>query len=592
MTIDASAVARVLGIETQFEDLRAGGVLFLPQRICIVAQGASDAVYSSTKYQITSAAQAGARYGYGSPIHLAAKQFFPADGNGVGTIPVTVYPLSDHDSGVAAAGNITPSGSQTKAAQYRVAVSNILSELFVIPVGASVTTICRLIGEAVAATLDLPVTRSYTYGSISAAEKSGGNAGDGTCTSLSATGVAKPGDHRLICTSAVTNGGVWSLTDPDGIVVTTGLTMTPGSGGATVLSGGGLQFTLTDGTDDFEVGDEFVISVPATNVVLTSKWKGVSANDIYIEVLGEDYGTAFAVTQPTGGLANPDVSEALEQIGDVWETLFLNALNVSDTTALDAFADLGEARWGELVRKPFLAFCGNTEVEVEDATAVCSTRRDDRVNVQLVAPGSTDLPFVVAARQLAMIARVANNNPPKNYARQRATGLTPGADSEQWDAAERDQAVKLGSSTIEVKDGVVNISDVVTFYRPSGDPTPAYRFVVDIVKVWQVLFNLALIFEAEEWASAPLIPNDQPTVNPAVRKPKDAVAAVHAMHDSLALNAIISDPDFAKANTSSAIDSQNPKRLNVSTTYKISGNTNIVNVTNKFGFYYGTAEAA
>jgi len=93
--IDATAVARVLGIKTIFQDLRGGGILFLPQRIAIVGQGNTAATYSTVKFQITSAPQAGERYGFGSPIHLAARQLLPVNGDGVGTLPVTVYPLDD-----------------------------------------------------------------------------------------------------------------------------------------------------------------------------------------------------------------------------------------------------------------------------------------------------------------------------------------------------------------------------------------------------------------------------------------------------------------------------------------------------------------
>jgi phage tail sheath gpL-like len=135
MAIDASAVARTVGIETQFRNLRAGGVLFLPQRVFILAQGASASTYNTDKFQITSATQAGKRYGWGSPIHLAARELFPPNGDGVGTVPVTVYPLEDDGSGVAAEGDITPSGAPSKAAEYRVIVNNIRSEAFVVDHG-------------------------------------------------------------------------------------------------------------------------------------------------------------------------------------------------------------------------------------------------------------------------------------------------------------------------------------------------------------------------------------------------------------------------------------------------------------------------
>lgn len=67
IAVDPSAVARVVGIQTIFKDLRNGALVLLPQRIAVIGQGSSDSVYSTTKQQVTSASQAGALYGYGSP---------------------------------------------------------------------------------------------------------------------------------------------------------------------------------------------------------------------------------------------------------------------------------------------------------------------------------------------------------------------------------------------------------------------------------------------------------------------------------------------------------------------------------------------
>ena len=206
----------------------------------------------------------------------------------------------------------------------------------------------------------------------------------------------------------------------------------------------------------------------------------------------------------------------------------------------------------------------------------------------MVAPGSPNLPAVIAARQLARIAVLANNNPPHDYGSQRATGLIPGTDAQQWTYLERDQAVKGGSSTVEIKDGVVNISDVVTAFAPVGQAIPAYRYVVDIVKVSQIIFNLDLIFATTEWDGAPLIPDDQPTANTTAKKPKMAISAVNSMIDSLGLNAIISDPETAKTQTTAVIDSANPKRLNVFLQVQVSGNTNIIDVILEWGFFFGT----
>jgi hypothetical protein len=234
-----------------------------------------------------------------------------------------------------------------------------------------------------------------------------------------------------------------------------------------------------------------------------------------------------------------------------------------------------------------MVFTGNLNTTVANAIAVPDARKTDRTNSQLVAPGSVDLPFVTAGRQLARIISRANNNPPWNYAKTKADGLTPGADGDQWLYTQRDAAVKGGSSTIEVVDNVINLADIVTFYHPSGDPTPAYRYVVDVVKLQNIIFNLELIFASDEWAGAPLIPDSQVTTNSRAKKPKDAVAAVSALADSLALEAIISDPEAAKASIVAQINSTNPKRLDLTVTFKLSGNTEIISIDLNFGFFFG-----
>ena len=587
MSIDASAVARVLGIESKFTDLRGGNVLYLPQRIAVIALGEEDVTYDTAKFQATSAAEVGAKLGYSSQAYQVAEQLWPKNGDGVGSIPVTFYPLANPPSGsTQAIGGITPSGTATAAASLRVRIAGKYARAFTVPKGAvDVTAICAEIGKSIVATLGLPVFTEYTHGTITGTP-GGSNTGDGTLTGLSADATTAPGDYTLTCNTAAVDGGTFTLVDPDGSIVSTTVDVS-----GSPQSVGGLNFTLTDGTADFVVGDTFTISAPATDVALTVPWLGSSGNDVKVEIIGDTQGAVFAITQPTGGTNNPDITPATDQLGDVWETMVINAMEYDDTTTLDALQTVGDGRWLETVRKPFVAFHGCTVADRATAVFPTSTRTDDRVNVQLVAPGSPNLPCAVAARQVARIAKVANNNPPTDYGAQRATGLVPGLDSEQWDWASRDVAVKAGSSTVEIKAETVTISDVVTAYAPVGEDPPAYRYVVDIVKLSQILFNMDLIFAAEEWAAAPLIPDSQPTTNENAKRPKDAKAEVNAMLDSLGLEAIISDPATAKKSTTASIDSQNPKRLNVSTTVQLSGNTNIKSATLNWGFYFGGAAA-
>jgi phage tail sheath gpL-like len=195
----------------------------------------------------------------------------------------------------------------------------------------------------------------------------------------------------------------------------------------------------------------------------------------------------------------------------------------------------------------------------------------------------------VCARELARIIVRADTNPPHDYVGLKATGLNAGPDGNQWTYADRDEAVKKGCSTIEVKDDVINLSDTVTFYHPSGDVLPAYRYVVDIVKLQTIIFNLDLIFSDPSWQGAPLLPDADPTSNRDAKKPRMARAEVASMLDSLGLEAIISDPETAKKNTLAEINGTNPKRLDMVVPVQLSGNTNIISVNLEFGFFFGQA---
>lgn len=592
MAIAASAVARVLGIETNYVDLRKGGSAILPQGLAVIAQGKEGVSYSSTKRQITSQNEAGNVYGFGSPMHLAFCELFPLNGDGIGTVRCTAYPLQAHASGVVAAGAIVPSGTTTRQDSYRLRIAGVLSDSFNIAAGAvtgvSLYNALRGMRTAIINILGMSVTATHTYGTITAGAIVG--TGNGTITSLALGTTPKPGVWNLFVNTAVANGGVWTLQDPDGVVISSTLTMTPGVGVATVFTDvGGITFTLTDGTTDFGLGASFAITVQATNLIVTANWKGASGNDIVIEVIqpAASTGAVFTITNMSGGLNDPSVALALAQIGTVWETVVLNPFNVSNSVALDAIKDFGEGRWGDLQHKPLFAVVGNTIADRALACAVSDNRKTDRINGQLVAPGSPNLPLVVAARELARLVAVADSKPANDYGSQRATRLVPGLDSLQWDYPTKDAAVKAGSSTIDVVDGVVSLSDSVTFYHPTGDSLPAYRFMCDLIKLQNIIFNTNLLFATPDWDGAPLVGDNQATTNPDAKKPKSAKSKIMGMIDGLALAAIIADPETSKKSITSVIDPNNPKRLNISFTVALAGNTNIKSVVLNFGFYFG-----
>lgn len=107
-------------------------------------------------------------------------------------------------------------------------------------------------------------------GTSASAAKSGGNTGDGTFVLDATTPIlpgAKEGVYTLRCIEAATNGGVFRLEDPDGVVLGD-FTITGGAGG-TVTVAEEIKGVLTDGATDFAEGDGFDITISALGGTVT-----------------------------------------------------------------------------------------------------------------------------------------------------------------------------------------------------------------------------------------------------------------------------------------------------------------------------------
>lgn len=491
MSVSLSAIARVTGVDVTYRNFNVGRAQFLPQRLAVIGQGNTASTYSTTKFTATSAGQVGAAVGYGSPLHLAALQLFPLNGDGIGGIPVTMYPLTDNGSGVAASGSIDCTGtSATEAATFTVKVGGIESDTISIAIGDTPADALDAIKTAINSVVEMPV-----------------------------------------------------------------------------IAG----------------------TVAAPNLPLTSKWKGESANGITIDVTDAiAAGLTFAKTDMSSGAVNPVVTTATDQIGEVWETVILNCMNYEDTTTLGLYATFNEGRWLGTVKKPLLVATGCVD-DFATRTAITDARKTDRTNFLIQSTGSDELPFVIAARGLAKdIMPTMNDNPPQNY-KGFLTGLATGTDAEQEDYTVRNNAVKLGASTNIKVGSVAQLQDIVTMYHPDAEGLyPAYRYVVDICKLQNIIYNVRLIFEADEWKGAPLLDDGTPTINPTAKQPKNAVTALRNLANSLAANALISDLEFSLNNISASINSQNPKRLDTSFPVKLSGNIEVSSNDIYFGFFLGS----
>lgn len=84
-----------------------------PENIAILAQyQTGKAIVDYVPDQVSSAGSVGAKYGYGSPAHLAAMKVFPINGDGA-ICPVYMIPVPDPGTSTAAEATITVTGAAT-----------------------------------------------------------------------------------------------------------------------------------------------------------------------------------------------------------------------------------------------------------------------------------------------------------------------------------------------------------------------------------------------------------------------------------------------------------------------------------------------
>lgn len=98
-----------------------------------------------------------------------------------------------------------------------------------------------------------------------------GNTGNGTIGSVTVTSAAITGSYIVTITEAAANGGAFEVVDPTGAVVGQGTVGQP-------FTGGGLTFTLGDGSTDFAEGDGFSLAVLA-NLGEYTAYDEAGAND-------------------------------------------------------------------------------------------------------------------------------------------------------------------------------------------------------------------------------------------------------------------------------------------------------------------------
>jgi phage tail sheath gpL-like len=331
-----------------------------------------------------------------------------------------------------------------------------------------------------------------------------------------------------------------------------------------------------------------------TKVTLTSKWKGLTAEDLVVTVdtNGDALGISYATASVTTGAGTPSIQAALDMFGNEWNTIVLNGYGLVSTVldTLEAFNGIPNAssptgRFAGIVFKPFVAVSGST---VDDPSSITDARSLEVTNAVAPAPLSSGLPFEAAANMVRVFARKVQDTPQLDVGGDYYPDMpTPTDIGSMGSYVNRDAISKKGCSTVSLSEGLYKIQDFITTYHKAGEIPPQFKYCRNLMLDFNVYFGyylLELINVVDH-----VIANDKDTVTAEkVIKPKMWKAVLSTYADGLTRRGLIVDPDFFKSEISVVISSTNPDRLETRFRYKRSSIVRIASTTAVAGFNLGS----
>lgn len=116
-----------------------------------------------------------------------------------------------------------------------------------------------------------------------------------------------PGSWVLTCTFAVTNGGIFKLTDPNGNIVADNLELRVGDGLVTTFNEAGITMAITEGSTDFVAADTFTMVVVANGKMVPFVIGGVAGAGVPLAVVTYDVVAASVGDEPIRAMVGGEV---------------------------------------------------------------------------------------------------------------------------------------------------------------------------------------------------------------------------------------------------------------------------------------------
>lgn len=590
---------------------------YLPQQLVILGEAntANQNSIVTTPIQITTAAQAGSVYGYGSPIHAAARIFLPSNGNGIGGVPIYVMAQLAAVGATATVIVISVAGVATKSKTHSLNIagretldgSDYAANIVIGDFADAITT---KYFNAVNAVLSSPViaTKNTTAGTATAStvvfNATSLTAGQTmTISGLTYTSTATTTQAQLatafasLANGAITGGGTGTGTYSGALTgfstgtVASSTTVvftssTVGVNSAVTQSGSGAvpSITTVPGT------------LPTGTLTLTSKWTGLTSAALTAipDVAGDAAGLTYAIVSNTAGTGTPSIAGALSQFeSTTWYTLIHNTYGVPQLSALETFNGIPDnqnptGNYAPLSFRPFMAFFGSTDPVAANLVTItdASARIPNVTNVLCPAPASGGMPYEASANMLLLFANVAQSKPHGTAVGQSYTDMPVPATNLIGDLsvyANRNLLKTKGCSTVTLKNSAYKVQDLVTTYHPAGEVPLIFNECRYLVIDWNIKYGYGLL-EDVNLKDKTIIADGQYTTVQDVISPSDWKAILFTYFDSLATLGLITNATFSKTSLVVEIDPSNPNRFNTTFSYKRTGTSEIESTTVTVGF--------
>lgn len=347
-----------------------------------------------------------------------------------------------------------------------------------------------------------------------------------------------------------------------------------------------------------------VLSAPVTavestlDVDLTSKWLGGTAIlSLDVDVQGKAAGIVYSEVSNTDGTGTADLTAALDNFGETWNTLVINPYGEDQFTVLEAFngipdPDAPTGRYDPVAFFPLVALYGSSLSDKDDVVAVTNlaARRTQVTNVHCPAPNSSGFPWEAAANMIMTWAPKAQNSPHGSNGGKQYPDMPVPTDENIGDFSDitaRNFMATKGSSTVNLSGGKYTVQDFFTTYAPDGDPLPKFRFARDLNIDWNYEFNWKLVVLASIQDKTIRLDNSPSSVDGTIT-PSGGKQLLISHIESMELLALIADSAFSIESIVVGISGTNPARLDFFNRYKRTSTAHQVSTDSEVDFNFST----